>query len=535
MIEDKFILGNMIREKAQTTPDQPLFIWERQTYTYALINEMTNRVATGLSSLGLKKGDEICTFMYSSPEYIYLWIAFSKLGLVEIPINYSFKGQLLLQLINFTEAKYLIVDEKLLDALNEVCPQLKKIKTIIVKGEIKCVCNNVNYLSFNDLLRSRPDEPVTEINYYELATIMFTSGTTGPSKGALQSHYQQTFFASIWKNIIGCQETDVLYNYFPYYHIASRFLTYTCIMTGAKFLLRERFSISQFWEDVRKHNVTILFAIGGLCHMIYSLPHHPEDKNNPIHTVYAVPVPAELYESFEERFNVKFCEAYGTTETNLVLHTTIGEKTPIGSCGKPDKDFEVKIVDEYDQELPPGIIGEIVVRPKKPNAVFFGYYKRPQESLDMMRNLWIHMEDVGYRDEAGFFYFVDRKKDAIRRRGENISSYEIEKIVNLHPAVAETAAIGVPSEVGEEDVKICLRLRESQKINEIELIKFCYNNMAYFMVPRYIEFLEEFPRTPTGKIEKYKLKQMGEKGLTDNTWDREKLGIKISHKGIRGV
>ncbi len=536
MEEDKYILGNMIQERAERDSVCILFRYKEKDYNYAHINQMSNRVATGLSRMGIKKGEEVVTFTYSSPEYIYLWIALSKLGIVEIPVNYSFKGHLLLDLINFTEAEHIIVDGRLLDILNEVSPKLNKIKTTTVMGEIpERKRDDIEYLPFRKLLESPAEEPTTPITYNELATIMFTSGTTGPSKGALQSHYQQTFFASIWKDIIGCKEDDVLYNFFPYYHIASRFLTFTCIMTKSKFVLRERFSINEFWDDVRKNNVTVLFAIGGICHMINSLPERAEDRDNPIHTVYGVPVPAELYEQFETRFNVKFCEAYGTTETNLVLHTNWEEKTPIGSCGKPDRDFEVKLVDEKDQELPPGEVGQIVIRPKKPYTIAFGYYKRTQETLDMMQNLWFHMGDIAYRDANNFYYFVDRKKDAIRRRGENISSYEIEKIVNLHPAVAETAAIGVPSEVGEEDVKILVVLKENQEVSHKELLKFCYQNMAYFMVPRYIEIVKEFARTPTGKVQKYKMKERDRQELSPGTWDRKKAGIKISAKGITGI
>jgi crotonobetaine/carnitine-CoA ligase len=241
-----------------------------------------------------------------------------------------------------------------------------------------------------------------------------------------------------------------------------------------------------------------------------------------------VPAPSEIYEPFEQRFDVKLVEAYGSTETNLVIHTDL-DKPKIGSCGRVDEMFEVRLVDENDQEVPTGESGEILVRPRHPYTTMAGYEGMPEQTLGAWRNLWFHTGDRARKDEDGYFYFLDRMKDSIRRRGENISSYEVERLVGMHPAVAESAAVPVPSELGEDEVKIVVVKRAGGDVSHEELLRFCVDSMPYFMVPRFIEFVEELERTPTNKVEKYKLRQ---RGVTPDTWDCEKAGWRVTRNGL---
>jgi crotonobetaine/carnitine-CoA ligase len=258
--------------------------------------------------------------------------------------------------------------------------------------------------------------------------------------------------------------------------------------------------------------------------MLNSQPPSPDDAGNPLRKIYAVPMPKEFRADFERRFGVTMQEAYGATEDGLVLSTSWDEAFPAGSCGKPCDLYDVDIVDENDMPCPPGVSGEIVVRPREPYAMMSGYFKMPEATLSAFRNLWFHTGDRGVKDDKGWFFFQDRMKDAIRRRGENISSYEVERVINAHPKVAESAVIPVPSELGEDEVKAVVILKEGETLDPAELVSFCEKGMARFAVPRFVEYLSELPRTPTQKIEKYKLRKAG---ITTSTWDRDKAGYRL--------
>jgi crotonobetaine/carnitine-CoA ligase len=296
-------------------------------------------------------------------------------------------------------------------------------------------------------------------------------------------------------------------------------------------VLSPRFSVGSFWDEVRRHGVTTFVAVGGICHMLYSMPEREDDAENTIRAVYAVPAPAEIYDAFEERFGCKLVEAYGATETNLVVYTDLDE-SPKGSCGRLNSEyFELRIADAHDDEVPTGTPGEILVRSRKPYLMMSGYHGLPEKTVEANRNLWFHTGDQAYRDEDGHVYFIDRVKDAIRRRGENISSFEVERLVTGHPAVSETAAIGVPSPLGEEDVKVVVVLKPEASLGHEELLRYCAEHMPYFMVPRYIEFADALPRTPTEKVKKYELRQEGARGVTESTWDREEQGLRVKRDG----
>jgi crotonobetaine/carnitine-CoA ligase len=325
---------------------------------------------------------------------------------------------------------------------------------------------------------------------------------------------------------------DVALNYLPLFHIAGRFVTVACLLSGAKMVLSPRFSVGSFWEEVRRHGVTTFVAVGGICHMLYSMPEREDDAENTIRAVYAVPAPAEIYDAFEERFGCKLVEAYGATETNLVVYTDLDESRK-GSCGRPNSEyFDVRIVDADDEEVPTGTPGEILVRVRRPYLMMSGYYGLAEKTVEATRNLWFHTGDQAYRDDEGYVYFIDRVKDAIRRRGENISSFEVERLVTGHPEVSETAAIGVRSPLGEEDVKVVVVLKPGASLSHEELLRYCAEHMPYFMVPRYIEFVDALPRTPTEKVKKYELRQAGSGGVTADTWDREEHGLRVTRDGL---
>jgi len=317
---------------------------------------------------------------------------------------------------------------------------------------------------------------------------------------------------------------DVLFTCLPLFHANARILClYPALLLGTKTVIYERFSASRFWDRVRKADATIFNSLGAMANFIYNQPGKEDDGDNPVRVCMAYPMPPAIYEDFEKRYNLKVVEGYGLTELAIITYNPY-DKPKIGSCGKETKGFEVRIVDENDFPVPPGTVGEIVARGRVPWATSSEYYNMPEKTIELVRNHFFHTGDAGYLDEDGYLYFVDRIKDYIRVRAENISSFEVERSVNAHPKVSESAAISVKSEHAEDEVKIVVVLKRGEKLALEELLDFCQERMPYFAVPRYVEFVEDLPKTPTDRVQKNRLR---EAGITANTWDREKAGYKV--------
>jgi crotonobetaine/carnitine-CoA ligase len=310
----------------------------------------------------------------------------------------------------------------------------------------------------------------------------------------------------------------------PLFHITAQIGSIvSALFAGGQVALYQRFSATTFWDEIRSSGATVFLGMGAVGNILMKNPASPEDTYNRVRLAVIVPPPGDL-EGFEKRFGLRVIyETFGMTE-GLIIPPKLYEPRRPGCCGKPVEDYEVRIVDDDDLALGPRETGEIVMRPRQPYTMMSGYYKMPEATLEAFRNLWFHTGDLGYFDQDGFLYYVGRKKDAIRRRGENISAYEIETAVNQHPAVLESAAIAVPSDVGEDDVKIVVVLKPEAELTPEDLILFCEPKMAYFMIPRYVEFRESLPKNPSQRIEKYKLRA---DGINQNTWDREKAGLTL--------
>jgi carnitine-CoA ligase len=289
------------------------------------------------------------------------------------------------------------------------------------------------------------------------------------------------------------------------------------LVLGATAALAERFSVSRFWEQIRDFEATTFDFMGATLTMLWRQPPRPDDADNPARLAWGVPMPAWATE-FEQRFGLRLTEVYGLTESGHVVYHPVDQPRRAGACGQAVHPYDVRIFSDDDWELPPGEVGEIVIRGLEPSVIMDGYFQMPGETLAAFRDLWFHTGDMARRDEDGYFYFAGRKKDAIRRRGENISAFEIEEILSAHPAVLEAAAVGVPSELTEEEVKACVVLRPGATVPPTELHAYCRERMAKFMVPRYIELMDSLPKTPTEKVEKHRL---SEAGVTPTTWDRE--------------
>jgi crotonobetaine/carnitine-CoA ligase len=296
---------------------------------------------------------------------------------------------------------------------------------------------------------------------------------------------------------------------------------------GAAGALDQRFSVTHFWDRVNHYGGTQLAILGSMLVMLWNRPQTPEDFNNPGRVMMCVPVPPDIHRKFEERFGVRLVVAYGLSEAVPVLVSSWDDPPPPGSAGKANPLFDVKLFDDEEREVPVGEVGEIACRPLEPHVMFEGYYENPAATVSVWRNMWFHTGDLGRMDEQGFIYFLDRKKDYLRRRGENISSFEVEQTIMAHPAIAEAAVHAVPSEFAEDDVKACILLKDSAEVGYREIMDHCVQNIPYFAVPRYIEILDDFPRNPAGKVLKYVLR---ERGVTEATWDQEAENYEIPRR-----
>jgi len=521
-------VGKILEHKARTVGGKYFLLHEDLRVTYKEMDENTNKIANSLLRLGVKKGDKVCMIMENSLYFLYSWFALSKIGAVMVAINTALKGSLLRYMIDNSDGSVIVVDGDLIDRLLSIRKEIKKVKTIIIVAdhleEAKGFRSDYIVKQFLELFDDSPKRPACEVHFYDPMSILYTSGTTGPSKGVLLSHAYYYSAASVANHCLRYDEEAVVYSCLPLFHAnASMFGALGAMLAEGTFALAKRFSVNTFWNEIRSYKATHTSVVGSIFPPLWRQPPREDDAIHPLKVFNIFPLMPE-FEEFEKRFHVKLVTGYGTTEAGVVCMVPFDEKLRPGSCGKPLSIFNVKIFDDHDIELGPKSSGEIVVRGKEPYVQMDGYYNMPEATARACRNLWFHTGDLGYKDEDGYFYFVDRKKDAIRRRGENISSFEVEQVINTHPKVQESAVFAILSELGEDDVKVAVVLRKCEQMKHEELISFCEDRMAYFAIPRYVEFKESLPKSPTLRVEKYKLR---DEGITSDTWDREKAGHKL--------
>lgn len=525
------VLTHVIEDKARAHGDKIVFQFgDEHIISNALLNENVNKFAHGFQRIGVKKGEHVALMMPNTPEYIYTWFGLNKIGAVEVTINNFLRGDGLWYQIDQSDSVALLIDANFLQYIEPIADQLEKLRHIIVYRKtsdapaaprLPFEMSECSELYKNPGTAPKVDEPPS---FKDVTTIIYTSGTTGRPKGVTMTHH---YWYEVWLECAKYSRyvpDDVLYTGLPFFHSNAHGMTIgPTLLADAKAVIVERFSASRIWDDLRKYQCTEFNYIGGMLPIMLKQPERDDDADNPVRITVGAAAPKEIWEQFEKRFNLKIQEIYGLTECFACLANPYDEPR-VGSCGKPITGWSVKIVDDNDNEVPPGTPGEFVARPERMWVGTPAYYKKPEATLEFFQNFWMHTGDLGKMDADGFFYFIDRKKQAIRRRGENISSYEVEKVITEHPAVLESAVVGVPSEVGEEEVKACIILNPGMSLTPEELMQWCEPRMAYFMIPRYVEFRDSFPKTGSERVEKYKLKQ---EGVTPKCWDREKAGYKL--------
>ena len=498
-------------------------VFRDTAWSYAAIRREANRVAAGLQGLGVAHGDKVAVMMANRPEFLFVWFGLSKLGAVEVAINTAHRGYLLTYMLDQADCSTLVVEEQFLPMLLEVIGDLPKLQTLVVLGGEIPVGTGKTVTSYQALTSNSGEFKPVDVAWSDAALMLFTSGTTGPSKGAVMPQNYAIHMAELICGQASYGPQDCLYNALPLFHGNAKVLsTLPALLSGASMVLAERFSVSQFWDEVKRYACTEFNYIGGILAMLLKAEARPDDADNPLRILVGAGASPGVFEEFERRFAVTLVEGYGMSEIGIPLMSTPSQRKP-GSCGKPHADYDIRLVDDDNHDVAVGTPGELLVRPNKPWSMLLGYYAMPEKTVEAWQNLWFHTGDYLKRDADGFYYFVDRKKDALRRRGENISSFEVERSVAAHPAVQECAAVPIPSELGEDEVMVCVVLRTGQTLSHAELAQFCERQMAKFMVPRYLRFMAKLPKTPTERVQKFQLRQ---EGVTADTWDREQAAAR---------
>lgn len=537
-IKESWTISSVLPRQAAERPDAPALQWQtEEPISYGELYDQCRQLAGGLRGLGVQPGDRVLIMLPNSIEIVLAWFGTNLLGAVEVPINVHYKGEWLVHEVNDCEARFAIVHQEYLERFDEVADELSYLQSVVVVGEDGSATQQKSESgwtlhSWEDLERAEAINEPVETHYYDTSAIMYTSGTTGPSKGVVLPYGVGGIFAQGLIDVTRLTSDDVSYVCNPLFHGNAQYVqVLPSLLVGARVSLWPRFSATRWLEQVRACGATITNTLGAMIKFIHTQPEGEDDSDNPLRVVITQPAPADIAEDFERRFAVSCLEDYGTTEISIVAYRRLEEPLRLGSSGRPlEKWFDVRTVDpETDEPLSPGEVGEIVVRPKTPGVMMKEYNNAPEKTAEAWRNLWFHTGDAGRIDEEGYLYFADRTKDVIRRRGENISSFSVESVINKHHSVEESAAIAVPSDLGsgtEDEVKVCVVLEEgAEEPDPAELHEHCAQNMPYFAVPRYIEFITAIPKTSNEKVKKNVLR---EQGLTPETWDREQAGIQLS-------
>lgn len=522
---DRVVTRDLLDRHAAEQPDKIAvkFDDDGEEWSYARFRELVIQTGIGLQGQGVGQGDHVLVFAPNGREQLRIFFALNYIGAVYVPINTAYKGHMLEHVIDVSDARLAVVHASLADRL--VGRELHALERMVILGgpvpdnpALPAVTYEEALLPESGTLAplDRPIEP------WDSMSIIFTSGTTGPSKGVLSSYLHLFTNAGPESWPFVTSDDRYLINA-PMFHIGGMGPMFCMVARGASFAMVDRFDTATYWQSVRNTGCTVAFLLGVMATFLEKQAGGADDTDNPLRLVLMVPLAANS-ESFAKRFGVEVYTIFNMTEVSTPI---VSEPNPTvrGTCGKPRPGVEVRLVDDNDCEVPLGQVGEMLVRTDRPWGMMSGYHKNPEATAKAWRNGWFHSGDAFIRDADGNFFFVDRMKDAIRRRGENISSFEVEAEVCAHPAVNEAAAVAVPSDVGEDDVMVVVAPVEGREIDPAELIGFLKDRMAYFMVPRYVRILPEgLPKTPSAKVLKHELRA---EGITADTWDREKAGIHI--------
>ena len=492
-------LPEMLRFAASRFGPREACVIPGAQWSYADVAQAVARRAGALRSAGVQRGDRVAVMCGNRAEVLEAFLACGWMGAICVPLNTASMGPQIAYYLENSGAKALVIEQRFLARLQTRPPVLWVLDD--------------DYPSPGESL-----EP-TEVQPGDTLAILYTSGTTGPAKGVTCPHAQYYWWGVNTASILGVGEGDVLCTTLPLFHINALNTFAQAALTGCRAVFEPRFSASEFWATMQSRQASVVYLLGAMVPILLAQPPGEIERSHRVRIGLGPGVPASALQAFKARTGVTLLEGYGSTESNFVIATTPQSKIT-GVMGTLRPGFHARVVDEHDVELPPGAAGELVLRADEPYAFATGYFAMPEKTIEAWRNLWLHTGDRVVREADGTFRFVDRIKDAIRRRGENISSYEVEQVLLSHPDVAAVAVYPVRSELAEDEVMAAIVPQTAGRPDPVDLARFCESRLPAFSIPRYIDILDELPRTENGKVQKYKLR---ERGVTGTTWDRASL------------
>ena len=525
-------LNDLLDRAVALYGDRPWMDFRGDIYSFADIQRRADAMAGALAALGVEAGDRVATVLDNNVDCVTCMFAIPRLGAIWVPVNTAYRGEFLRHQIADCGARIVVAEEDYAERIVAVSAGVPDLRKIVVRsGMLPAVGDGLEAVLLADSIAAGQPFEQAAVTLYDLCMFIYTSGTTGPSKGCMINHGYACNMA--WQSVgtSGATGDDLLWTALPLFHMNAVNHILMMGLLGGRIAIYPRFSLSNFWPEIRRTGATIVSVLGSMQQLIAEAPDNSDSAAcfGQLRVASGAPFGGALQKKWRERFGVQHMGApgYGLTEAAMVCLAPLAGRTETESSGRVAPDFEVIIVDDDDTPLPPDSAGEILVRPRRPGVMFDGYWNRPADTLKVMRNMWLHTGDIGRFDANGLFYFMDRKKDYLRRRGENISSHEMEVTFSTHPAIKDVAVHAVFSPIGEDDVKVTCVLNEGAVLSEDELCRWSVDRVPYFAVPRYIEFRPDLPRNPTGKVLKYQLR---DEGCTATTWDREKTAFELAKR-----
>ncbi len=542
---DQHTIPSLLEARLASDPDSEYLDVCGVVFTAAEVNDRACRIANGLAALGAVQGDRVATLLDNSAEAMLAWWGAVRGGFVAVPVNTAYKGRYLRHQLHDSGASILIVQRGLVERYAAIAADLPDLRHVIVveddqppeTGSEARAAVKSDIHGWSDLLASDAAVPAVTIRPADLGTFVYTGGTTGPSKGCMLSHNYHEAAARQISICWGRTAEDVLWTPLPLFHYNALVTAVLgALISGGRSAIYRRFSVSNFWPEMNRTGATVTSTLGTMAYLLANDVDRPEmprsgapQANSSLRLLGAAPMPTEVDNIIKDRFGLQtFSGAYGVTEASLISWSPPGvENRPNAAGVVNDEYFDVRIFDDDECEVPPGTDGEIVIRPKRPHVMFEGYWGRPEATVDTSRNWWYHTGDIGRVDVDGYLSFVDRKADYLRRRGENISSFEVESILMAHGSLADVVVHAVPSDMTEDDLKITATLKEGLALTEEELFRWSIDELPYFALPRYIEFRTELPRSPVGRVLKRDLR---DEGVTASTWDVEASDVTFERR-----
>ncbi|GMO93240.1 ATP-dependent acyl-CoA ligase [Bradyrhizobium sp. TM239] len=513
----------ILEKQASRFGERNLFICGGTSWTYRDCRDMAEAYASRLREAGIAPGDRVAMFCSNKPEFMAVFLGCAWMGAISVPINTAARGLQLQHMLSTSGARLIFIEAEFLPVLDGLDLSVLPLNEAWVLGDTSV--SVLKSLSIKISPFPGPGGPAKPavIKPSEPLTILFTSGTTGPSKGVVCPHAQFFWWGVYTGKALGLVERDVLHTTLPLFHTNALNCFFQALLHGATQVVEVRFSVSNFYEALERSGATVTYVLGAMVPMLLSRPEGKNERQHSVRCALAPGVPEQASVEFERRTGIALLDGFGSTESNAVICSTMDCRKP-GYAGKVMDGFEAVIVDEDDNPVDDGQPGELLLRAKEPFAMASGYYGMSDKTVEAWRNLWLHTGDRLVRTTDGYFRFIDRLKDTIRRRGENVSSYEVEQVLLSHPSIGLAAVFPVSSDLAEDEVMAAIVLKESAAIQEEDVVRFCQGKLSYFAIPRFIEFVSDLPRTENGKIQKFKLR---ERGKTEATWDREVAGPKL--------